>query len=133
MSGESDRKRAGNGNVLVKNIYDLMRTSRITLAVFISFFFVACLQAQTKTTAPPIITFVRANISDSAKVVKERAFDVLLKEAVNKTACLVYIDTHKRDSLAEEHAQKKEPFAFKEIASEMDAKYGAFFSLERFG
>jgi hypothetical protein len=88
-----------------------------------------CTQAQ----AQPIVTFVRANIGDSAKVVQERAFDVLLEKTVNATSCLKYIDSHKRDSLAEDHARKHEPFTFKEIASEMGAKYGAFFSLERFG
>ena len=84
-------------------------------------------------TTPPVVTFVTANISDSAGVVKQRAFDVLLNREVNRMSCMKYIDTHLRDSVAAAHASAHQPFTFTEIKKETGAEYGAFFSIDRFG
>lgn len=90
--------------------------------------------AQCSIAAPkPIVSFIKANIGDSAKVVKERAFDVMLKDAVEHTPCLAYVNLPMRDSLARKFAESKQPFTFKAMHSLCGVRYGVFFSLERYG
>lgn len=101
--------------------------------IFLLFCAIVCGPHVATAATRPVVSFIKANIGDSARSVRERAFDVLLRDAVNKSACLSYVNTAARDSLARERAIAKEPFTFREMRSDLGVRYGVYFALDRYG
>ncbi len=83
--------------------------------------------------ARPVLTFVRAKVADSASVVQQRAFDVLLREAVEATGCCSYVDVALRERVTASYRERQHPLTFQDLADSCGVTHGVFFTLDRFG
>jgi hypothetical protein len=101
---------------------------RIPFTIFVLTLSVTSLYA-----ARPVVSFVRASISDSTRGVQQRAFDILLRDAVRSTKCLDYVDIALRDSQARLNLSQNKPFALPAMASQCGVSHGVYFSLDRIG